>query len=193
VPPVDGMHRRAQQQLQQTVMAAAAGLLNVITLERTQTVRDAYAGAHSRLVAAGQQRAALLALAYVGAYAPARTPPDLATALTATLITPEHPGAIVGLLRLWALLDQGTPETEARTQAGSFTSNLTGGDMQAAQRAGLDEAARAAGRRIRWRKDPSPTACTWCQMIASGGARYHTASSVPFHQSDHCAVVPQLT
>jgi hypothetical protein len=193
VPPADGLHRRAQQALQQQVMAAVHGLITAITLDRTQTVRDAYAAAHSHLVAAGEYQAALLAVTYVGAYAPPRLTPDLPTALAGTLMTPDHPGAIVGLLRLWTLLDQGTPEPQARTEAGSFTANLTGGDMQAAQRVGLDEGARIAERRLRWRKDPAPGACDWCRMIASGGARYHSASSVPFHQSDRCAVVPQPT
>jgi len=192
VPALDDTHRRAQRALQDRTGTAVAGLLAAITLERSQQIRDAYATANSRLIAGGQQSAARLALAYIAAYAPPTTPPDLVTALAGTLITPDSPGAFVGLLRLWSLLDQDVPEPQARQQAGSYSANLSGGDLQAAQRAGLDEAARAAGRRPRWRKDPSPTACAWCQTIASGGARYHSADSVPFHQSDHCSVSPEF-
>ncbi len=189
---LDDTHRRAQLALQDRIGATVTGLLMTITLDRSQQIRDAYATANARLIAGGEHQAARLALAYFAAYAPPRTPPDLGRALAPMLMTPENPGAIVGLLRLWALLDQDTPELQARQEAGSFTANLAGGDLNAATRVGLDEAARAAGRRPRWRKIPSPGACDWCRMIASGGARYHSADSVPFHSSDHCSVAPEF-
>ena len=95
------------------------------------------------------------------------------------------------MLRLLARLQDGDEEPLARQAAGSYAGELGTGDVQAAQRGGLDEAARAGTRRIRgWRKELGPEPCEWCVTIASGGGRYHRADTVPFHARDHCGVAP---
>lgn len=186
-------HHRAQQRLQQLTRAAVNALLLRITLDRSEQVRDAYALQNSRLIAGGQHQAVMFAFAYIAAYAAPQTPPEPARALDGRLVTPETPSALVGLLRLWALLDQDTPEFEARQAAGSYAGGLASGDVLSAQRGGLDEAARVSGRRVRWRKQLSPDACEWCRTIAAGGARYHAADTVPFHLRDRCTVAPEFT
>lgn len=188
----DREHQRAQLRLAHATRAAVYALLAAITLDRTPLVRQAYALQNSRIIAGGQHQSVMFAFAYMAALAAPTTPPLVDRALEGRLTTPETPSAIVGLLRLWNLLDHGTPEAEARAQAGSYAGGLASGDLLSAQRGGLDEGARASGRRVRWRKQLSADPCEWCAMIASGGARYHSADSVPFHQRDRCTVAPEF-
>lgn len=188
----DQLHRQAQKTLQDQVGSAVARTLLTVTLDRSEQVRDVYRHGTARLVSGGQLAAAQLATAYLAAYVPSARPVDLPRALEPVAMTVDSPGAVVGLLRLWSLLDKGVPEPQARTEAAGMAANLARGDMQAAQRAGLKEAARAAGRKPRWRKELSPGACEWCQEIAAQGAVYPDAETVPFHNSDSCGVAPEF-
>ena len=173
----DTLHRQAQNHLQRVVGGTVAGMLGVVTLDRSQDVRSGYAAATPRVVSAGQWQAAQLAAAYVAAYAPPVREVDLAGAID--LATPDSPNSVVGLLRLWSLLDDGEEESAAREAAGSYAGGLASADLQGATRSGLDEAASAAEREPRWRLEPNPGACEWCRFSAETGARYLDASSVP--------------
>jgi len=185
---LDRLHRQAQARLQRSTGRHVASVLGAITLDsRAPVVRDTYARATAGIIAGGQRAAGQLALAYMAVHAPPVTRPDLTRALQGTLITPESPGAIVGLLRLWSLVDQEVDPVTARVEAGSFAANLAEGDLQAAKRAGLDEAERAGDVSGRWYLEPGPNACDWCQQIADTGARYLDADTVPFHNSCDCA------
>ena len=174
---LDQLHRQAQNQLQRAVGGTVAGIVGAITLDRSPAVRDGYALATSRVVSAGQWQAAQLAATYIAAYAPPVRDLDLDRALD--LATPDSPNSVVGLLRLWTLLDDGAEEEEARDAAGSYAGGLASADLQGATRSGLDEATSAAGREPRWRLEPNPGACEWCRFLADTGPRYLDASSVP--------------
>ena len=136
----DRIHTLAQQRLRATTGQAVAGMLAAVTLERSDGLRDAYAAATARTVSGGQRAAARLAVAYIAAYAPPAEPPNLARALDGLLITPESDGAIVGLLRLWSLLDDGVEELEARAEAGQLAGGFAQQNVRSAMSAGLDEA-----------------------------------------------------
>jgi len=138
-----------------------------------------FALAMAELISGGQQASAQLALAYVSALAPPVEPPDLVMALASVAVTPESPQATAGLGRLWRLLDDDVELDEAVSSAASYASGVATGGMQAAQRAALDEGVRSAQVKMRWRLNPSPGACVWCQFIADTGARYLRADSVP--------------
>lgn len=188
---LDRLHQRAQEALQLRVGQLSGGLLRATGPERSQLVRGAYATAQAQLIAAGQQQAVRLAFAYMATLSPPLSPPAMSRALDGVLVTPESPRAGSGIVRLWALLEQGLPDDEAREQAGAYAAMLAEAGVASAEQGGLDEAADVGGRTATgWRKEPSPGACEWCQMIADGGARYHDASSVPRHDHDHCAVAP---
>lgn len=157
---------------------AVAGMLASVSLEdRSPELRAAYARATSQVVAGGQRQAGEFALAYVGAYLPAREPPDLEEALD--VMTPENPGALVGLLALWSMIDEGAEELAARLDAGNLAASHAEVDMQRAVRDGLDEGARISHRSPRWRLEPNDDACEWCRFIGDTGARYLDAGSVP--------------
>ena len=84
-------------------------------------------------------------------------PPTTERALDGIAVTPASPVARSPVLRLLARLKEGDDELVARHSAGSYAGELGSGDLQAAERGGLDEAARAGTRRIRgWRKELSP-------------------------------------
>jgi hypothetical protein len=160
----------------------------------TEQAFTLYAQAATRLVGGAQRRSATYAIAYLTQLsppAPAAEPPTVARALAGVVVTPESPVARSPVLRLLARLKEGDAEPLARHAAGSYAGELGTGDLHAAMRGGLDEAARAGGRAIRgWRKELSPEPCPWCVTIASGGGRYHRADTVPFHPRDHCGVAP---
>lgn len=148
----------------------------------------------TRLVGGAQRRSATFAIAYLTQLsppAPSAEPATVARALEHVAVTSASPVARSPVLRLLARLKDGDEETLARRAAGSYAGELGTGDVHAAMRGGLDEAARAGARKIRgWRKDLSPEPCPWCVTIASGGGRYHRADTVPFHPRDHCSVAP---
>jgi hypothetical protein len=183
------MHQRAQARLRDATAGAVAGILGAITLDRTQTVRDGYALATSRVVSGGQMQAATWGAALIGAYRQPLERPDVVGALGDRLMTPEDGGAIVGLLRMWSLLDDGTVEQDARLEAGSYAASLADSDLAMAARVGQDEGLRVAHvGRVMWGLDATDSNCDWCQMIASTGYRYHEATTVPFHGQCKCAV-----
>jgi hypothetical protein len=148
----------------------------------------------TRLVGGAQRRSATFAMAYLAGLSPLsprREPPTLARALEGVAVNAASPVARSPVLRLLARLHEGDEELLARRVAGSYAGELGTGDLHAAQRGGLDEAARAGDRVIRgWRKELSPEPCAWCVTIASGGGRYPRADTVPFHARDHCSVAP---
>lgn len=159
----------------------------------TDEAAAVYATQATRIVGGAQRGSARLAIGYMHLVSPQApgTPALLDRALAGTLVTPDSPVATSPLLRLLARLAEGDEEPVARQAAGSYAGALATGDVQAAQRGGLEEGARAGARRIRgWRKELAPDPCEWCVTIAAGGGRYHSPDTVPFHQRDHCGVAP---
>lgn len=182
----DQLHLQAQLRLRRVTGAAVAGVLAAITLDRSEEIRDEYQTTTVRIVRGGQLAAAGLAAAYIAAYVPPVRSVDLRHALRGTLLDADDGRSLVGLVRMWSLLDDGVPPLDARMAAGSIARNLAEGDLQAACRVGLDEGAHAAERTARWAKLPAPGACEWCQEIANQGYRYRSAESIPFHSHGPC-------
>lgn len=170
------------------------GLLLRLPEPSTDEAFALYERESARLVGGAQRLSATLAMAYVAQLSPPRdtTPPPTAErALEGVAVTAASPVTRSPVLRLLARLKEGEEETLARRSAGSYAGELGSGDVQAAERGGLDEAARAGTRRIvGWRKELSPEPCPWCVTIASGGGRYRRADTVPFHSRDRCGVAP---
>jgi hypothetical protein len=190
VPLPRPLYQLGQQRLQQSVGLVVVAGLRTVSLERTPEVRAAYAESTSRIIAAGQLAAARFASVFVGSFVELEETPDLGRALAGHLTGPDDPHAIVGLLRLWSLMDDGSEELEARGLAGIFASNLAEGDLQAAQRDGLDEATRASHRSARWGLEPNAEACEWCAEIAALGSVFPDAETVPFHSHGPCRCAP---
>ena len=175
--------------------AALMRLLLALPDPSTDAAFALYAREAARIVGGAQRRSATFAMAYLAQLSPpspVREPPSADRALAGGVaVTLESPVARSPVLRLLARLADGDEEPLARRAAGSYAGELGTGDLHAATRGGLDEAARAGTRRIRgWRKELGPEPCPWCVTIASGGGRYHRAETVPFHPRDHCSVAP---
>lgn len=194
VSRADELHQQAQSRLRAAARRLVAALVLAVPLDDVAMARD-FPVAVSRVVAGGQWQAARLALAYIRAHVAPLRPPNLAAALEDVLVTPESAHALAGLEQLRQLLEQGVDEPVARQTAGFQAGNIASTDVQAASRAGLDEAARAAGRpEVMWRLQPGPSACEWCTFIAGTGARYLSAESVliphspvnPIHPGGPC-------
>lgn len=200
---LDELHQRAQQQLREATGNAVAGVVNSITLEdRSPQVIAGYRTATSRLTAGGQRAAAQLALAYLAAYAPPVEEADVGEALDGVGVSASSASSVAGLLRLWRMVDDGDDEADAREAAGNYAAGVAADELHAAERAGLDEGARAGDMEgLRWRLEPNAGACEWCLFIASTGARYLEAESVPVpHSPDNashpggicqCSVAPE--
>jgi hypothetical protein len=172
---------------------ALMGVLAGLQDPDTELAQATYAAVAARLVGGMQRRSATFAITYLAQLSPPApgTVASLDRALDGALVTAGSPVATSPVLRLLARLSEGDDEPVARQAAGSYAGALATGDLQAAQRGGLEEGARAGGRRVRgWRKELAPGACEWCVMIASGGGRYRQPDTVPFHQRDHCGVAP---
>jgi len=153
----------------------------------------AYRVRHARLVAAGQLTAARLAGAYLSALigrGPARGYPDPARVLGGALVTADTPSATSPILRARRELAAGSAFPTALAVAAGYGATLALGDMSTASRLGLDAGAEAHGRRMRFRKELSGSACEWCVEVA--GETYGSADAVPFHAGDRCSVVPEL-
>lgn len=182
---LDQIHRQAQSNLRDGVSTSVARMLAQISLDRTPEVRDAYAAATARIINAGQWQAAQLAQTYIGVLAPPVRDVDLEGALinAGRVVTEDDGRAVGGLLRMWHLLDEGVDEADARAEAGTFAGDMAATTLQGASRDALDEATAAAAREPRWRLEPNPGACEWCQFIADTGARYLSAESVPIPHS----------
>jgi hypothetical protein len=194
VAPQDRRHRFVQERLSTTLETALMALLLRLPEPSTEQAFELYARQAARLVGGAQRRSATFAMAYVAQLSPPSPvvePPTAERALDGVAVTPASPVARSPVLRLLARLKDGDDELVARRAAGSYAGELGTGDLQAAERGGLDEAARAGTRTIRgWRKELSPEPCEWCAMIASGGGRYRRADTVPFHPRDRCGVAP---
>jgi hypothetical protein len=190
----DVVHRRAQLALADRVSLALANLIASLPDPESQDAIELYAPSAARIVAGGQERAARFSIAYVAqlaARSSVKSPPTTERALASVLVSSESPVARSPILRLWGLRADGEALDEATRRASSYAGELATGDLQVAQRAGLEEGARASAKNVRgWRKELSADACEWCRKIASGGGRYRSAETVPFHARDHCSVAP---
>ena len=190
----DRRHRFVQERLQDALQTALMGLLLRLPDPSTEQAFERYAREALRLVGGAQHRSAMFAMAYVAQMSPLRdtgTPPTPERALDGKLVTAVSPVTRSPVLRLLARLKDGEEELLARQSAGSYAGELGSGDLHAAERGGLDEAARAGARRITgWRKELSVDPCPWCVTIAQGGGRYRRAETVPFHPRDRCGVAP---
>jgi hypothetical protein len=193
-PAQDRRHRLAHERLSTALEHALMALLLRLPDPSSEAAFALYAAQSTRLVGGAQRRSATFAMTYLAQLSPPAAtvePPSVDRALHGVAVTLESPVARSPVLRLLARLKDGDDEPLARRAAGSYAGELGTGDLHAAQRGGLDEAARAGTREIRgWRKELSPEPCEWCATIASGGGRYHRADTVPFHPRDHCGVAP---
>jgi hypothetical protein len=176
----------------------AANVAAASTADRSAEIRDAYAATTARIVTGGQRQAAMIAAAWVASYAPVDLSHFSVDAdLAPHLMAPDDSAAIVGLLRLWSLVDEGEDEAQARADAGLWAGGIAGGHVLEAERVGADAAAHATGRRPRWRKVPNDDACDWCLKVADGGFRYWEAETVPFHAAPgggvcRCGIEPEF-
>lgn len=177
---LDALHVRAQGRVQDAVGGTVTRLTHAIPLEPTEEAHVAYTTAVSRVVSGGQRKAFQLALAYINAYYPPVLPVDKSAVAYAS---PQSPTAGAGWDSLFTELGQGVAEAEARATAGSVAGGTAQSTVQTAQRVGLDEGARVTDREPRWRLEPNAGACDWCQFIASTGARYLSAVTVPVPHS----------
>lgn len=191
---LDRRHRIAQQRLSGALQTALTGVLMTLPDPDSEQAAGVYAATAARLVGGAQHRSAGLAIAYLAGLSPPDPNVPAASvdrALDGTLVTTASPVAHSPLLRLLARLAEGEEEALARQAAGSYAGALGTGDVQAAQRGGLQEGARAGQRRIRgWRKELSASPCPWCLEVASTTGRYKSPDTVPFHERDKCGVAP---
>ena len=189
---LDRRHRFAQQALGERVGQALAKVIVELPDPEAQEAIERYLSRAVPLVAGGQRRAAALALAYVRKLsppAPGKLVPTVDRAVAGHLVTAESPVATSPILRLWGRLNEGDSLETAQAAAASYAEALATGDLQVAQRLGLEEGARAGAREVQgWSKELSGEACDWCQEIA--GQVYRSADAVPFHDRDRCAVAP---
>jgi hypothetical protein len=189
---LDQAHRQAQDNLAGAVSVRLQAILLAIPDIQTQEAMEAYSSQAARLVAGGQHRSAQLALAYVARLsppAPGKLPPSVDRALRGKLVDTYSPVATSPMLKVWGLMEEGEEETVARQIGASHADGLSSGDLQVAQRSGLEEGARAGRRPIRgWAKQLSGGACEWCREVA--GQVFSAPDGVPFHQRDRCSVGP---
>jgi hypothetical protein len=200
VSRADTLHRTAQERLAAETARRLAALIGALPEPGEQAAMDAYAPAAARVVAGGQHKAATLGMAYVGRLAPrapGKAAPTAERALAGVLVDETSPVARSPVLRMWKRLGEGVDVTEAKREAASYAEELGSNDLQVAERGGLQEAARASGRKIKgWRKVLSSSPCEWCRSVAGAegssgqSGRYHQADSVPFHERDQCGVAP---
>lgn len=164
----------------------------------TQADLEQYVNAAYPTVAGGQKVAADHGAGYITALVRERlraraSTVDVAGALrkSGVIVTPESRSLVAPVLRARALVAEGESLPSALKAASSYAGALSSLDLQAAQRVGLNEGARAAEVAVEgWVKETGPTACEWC--IAVSGQTYGDAEAVPFHENDQCVVVPEL-
>jgi hypothetical protein len=191
----DRKHRLAQERLADATSRKLSALIFALDDPEADDAIERYAPVAARVVSGGQHRSARFALAYLATTAtraPGKSPPSVTRALDGVLVDESFPVARSPILRLKKRLADGDELALARQSASSYAEELATGDLQAAERGGLDEAARASGKKIRgWRKVLSSEPCDWCRTIASDTTgRYRSAETVPFHARDHCSVAP---
>jgi len=183
----DDLYRLAQLALRDQTGDALRLLVATVPLIRSEIVRAWFAGEVARVVSGGQWQAADLAVGYLGDLVAFTDTPDLDTALDGELLTADQPGASFGFGRMWWLMDNGADELEARENAADAVASRSTADLLDAERIGLDEGARVAERKPRWRSVPSANPCEWCAGVAAQGAVFPDAESVPFHNGDQCS------
>jgi hypothetical protein len=190
----DRKHRRAQERLARETARRLSALIVALPDPEADDALELYGPQAARVVGGGQERSASFAIAYVSKNAPrarGKSPASVQRALTDVLVTEESPVARSPVLRLKSSLADGTELSIAQQEAASYAEALSSGDLQAAERGGLSEAARASGRRIHgWRKVLSSSPCEWCSRVASTTGRYKSPETVPFHERDRCGVAP---
>lgn len=186
-------YRTAQSQ---TTLATEASLAAwaAVALGASDEAAALYLPGAVERTAGGQARAAALAAGYVaGIMAAAVDPPSRLAPVDLSgvpLVTEETRWLYSPVLRMRALLAEGVAEPAAHAQASAYAVSMVPGDLQAAERAGLDAGAAAHNARARFRKVPAGGACGWCQEIASKD--YPSAEAVPFHAGDRCSVELEL-
>ena len=191
------MYRERQVALAEAVarrLGATLGSLSSLDeLELRRYVVTAYP-----TVAGGQVAAAEGGAGYVTAIV-SRTPRarrnvvDVAGALTRSgvLVTPESRSLVAPVLRARALVAEGAEHVVALEAATAYAGSLSSLDLQAAQRVGVGEGARASEATVDgWEKDVGPDACNWCSAVA--GQVYDDPEAVPFHDNDKCSVIPAI-
>jgi hypothetical protein len=192
VADLDRRHRLAQQALGERVGQTLAKVIVELPEPLEQEAMERYLARAVPVVAGGQRRAAALGIAYLRELSPparGKLPPTVDRALSGQLVTADSPVATSPVLRLWGRVNEGDSLGVAQAAAASYAGALAIGDLQVAQRLGLEEGARAAEREVTgWAKELSGDACDWCQEIA--GQVYRSADAVPFHDRDRCAVAP---
>lgn len=188
----DRRHRQAQHRLAQAVSSALGAVLVSLEEPESQEAMDRYSSEALLIVGGGQRKAAGFALAYVaGLSRPSGRglPPSVERALEGKAVGSESPVVRSPVLHLWGRLAEGEELPLARQSAASYAGGLASGDLQTAERGGLEEGARAGERPLKgWSKELSAGACEWCREVAR--QVYRSSDSVPFHQRDRCAVAP---
>jgi hypothetical protein len=185
----DRAHRAAQTKLRDATSERLASMLFALPEPRAQKSFDAYNAAAAKLVGGSQRRSAQLSIAYVTIGQRTVRPPSPARAISGVVVSRESPVTRSPMLRLWHEIDKGIETAIALQLAAGVAQRLASGDLQVAERAGLEEGAQSTGQRIvGWTKELSDDACPWCIEVAEG--RYSSADAVPFHENDKCSVTP---
>lgn len=192
---VDERHRQRQR----VISALVGGRLEALLVTMRDLGEDElarYVDSAYPTVAGGQRVSAETAANYASVLAGPRRPRrpvdvEGALAKAGVLVSSESRSVVAPVLRARHLVDEGEAQSAALRTAAGYAGQLSGADLQAAMRVGVDEGAQASGLEVGgWRKAPGGDACEWCQSIADNV--YDDADSVPFHDGDKCGVEPDL-
>jgi hypothetical protein len=194
---IDRVYRERQVALAELVARRLGVTLgSLASLDELELAR--YVATAHPVVAGGQYAAANGGAGYVTALVSRtdrarRNVVDVAGALTRSgvLVTPESRSIVAPVLRARRLVGEGEAYPVALEAAQAYASSLSSLDLQAAQRVGVGEGARASEAAVEgWEKDVGPDACSWCAIVA--GTVYDDPEAVPFHDNDKCSVIPAL-
>jgi hypothetical protein len=190
------VYRERQVSLAERVAALLGRSLASLD-DLSQSELERYVAAAYPAVAGGQRQAASTGAGYVTAITPAPpkrvAPVNVPGALkkSGVLVTAESRSLVAPVLRARSLVAEGVAYASAIDTAAAYAGSLSSLDLQAAQRVGLEEGARASGAEVTgWVKDTGGDACEWCEEISENV--YESAEDVPFHDNCKCAVVPEL-
>jgi hypothetical protein len=196
VAALDERHRDRQQELS-VRLARSLGLLVATWETLSQDELEGYVAAAYPRVAGGQRQAARLAAGYGLTLTRRPGVPTSATDLAGALresaveVTAESRSLVAPPLRARHLVAEGATLLEAKADAAEYAGQLSGLDLQAAQRVGLEEGVTAGGARVvGYRKQLAGGACDWCRETSA--TVYGSAEAVPFHRNDACSVAPVL-
>lgn len=195
---LDELNRKRQLGMQERVAAGLGALLAAMP-DLGEDALAGYVGRAFPVVAGGQHAAASSAAGYGVAIAALaghriKRAVDVEHALerSGVLVQPDSRSLVAPVLRARALVDEGAAMPAAVEQAASYAHALTSGDLQAAQRVGVEEGTSSTGARVRgYRKEVDPACCPWCELVGADRV-YKGADSVPFHDRDRCSVSPVL-